>query len=88
MTVITLALNQIPQLICCLEEEHLAKPESKQVVQFLRTNLNLKVAMITGDNKHSALKVARYLGIEQENVVYKAYPEDKKRTVEKFQRAG
>ena len=88
MTVITLALNQVPQLICCLEEEHLAKQESKQVVHYLKTNLNLRVAMITGDNKHAALKVARYLGIEQENVVYKAYPEDKKKTVEKFQKLG
>ena len=62
----------------------MAKHESKQVVNFLKNNLGLKVAMITGDNKHSALKVARHLGIEVENVTYKAYPEDKKKTVEKF----
>jgi cation transport ATPase len=44
----------------------------------------MRVAMITGDNKHAALKVAKYLGISESNVVYKAYPEDKKKTVEKF----
>jgi Cu+-exporting ATPase len=41
--------------------------------------------MITGDNKHAAYKVAKYLGIDLQNVVYKAYPDDKKKTVEKFQ---
>lgn len=46
--------------------------------------MGLKVAMITGDNQHAAYKVARYLGIDIQNVVYKAYPEDKKKTVEKF----
>jgi len=58
--------------------------ESKEVVNYLRTNMKLKVAMITGDNQHAAYKVARYLGIDTSDVVYKAYPEDKKKTVEKF----
>ena len=40
--------------------------------------------MITGDNKHSAYKVAKYLGIEKKDVTYKAYPADKKRVVEFF----
>ena len=41
--------------------------------------------MITGDNKHAAFKVARHVGIELDDVVYQAYPEDKKKTVEKLQ---
>ena len=41
--------------------------------------------MITGDNKHAAYKVARHVGIDYEDVVYHAYPEDKKKTVEKLQ---
>lgn len=45
----------------------------------------MKIAMITGDNQHAAYKVARHLGIDIKDVVYKAYPEDKKKTVEKFQ---
>jgi len=32
--------------------------------------------------------VARYLGIETADVVYKAYPEDKKKAVESFQKGG
>jgi cation transport ATPase len=46
--------------------------------------MGMRVAMITGDNKHAALKVAKHLGIDINDVVYKAYPEDKKKTVEKL----
>jgi P-type Cu+ transporter len=67
-----------------MEEAHLAKAESKEVVHYLRNKLGMRVAMITGDNQHAAYKVARHLGIDIEDVVYKAYPEDKKKTVEKF----
>lgn len=84
MTVITLVVNKVPQLIICLEEKHLAKPESKEVVNYLRNRMSMKVAMITGDNQHAAYKVAKYLGIDTADVVYKAYPEDKKKTVERF----
>ena len=34
--------------------------------------------MITGDNRHSALKVAGYLNIDTENVTYEAYPDTKR----------
>ena len=44
--------------------------------------------MITGDNKHSALKVAKHLDIPVENVTYSAYPETKKKMVEKYQSEG
>ena len=54
----------------------------------MRRNLGLKVAMITGDNKHTALKVAKYLDIPAENVTYRAYPNDKKNAVIKLQRRG
>lgn len=46
--------------------------------------MGLRVAMITGDNQHAAYKVARYLGIDTADVVYRAYPEDKKKAVEKY----
>ena len=44
--------------------------------------------MITGDNKHSAIKVAKHLGIPVENVTYSAYPETKKKVVEQYQSEG
>lgn len=46
--------------------------------------LKLKVGMITGDNKHTALKVAKHLEIPLENVRYRAYPNEKKKTVQGF----
>jgi cation transport ATPase len=33
-----------------MEEEHIAKEESRAVVAYLRDTLRLNVAMITGDN--------------------------------------
>ena len=84
MTVISVVVNKVPQLIISLEESHLAKPESKEVVNYLRNVMKLRVAMITGDNQHAAYKVARHLGIDTNDVTYKAYPADKKKTVENF----
>lgn len=40
--------------------------------------------MITGDNEHSAKKVANHLKIPIENVTYSAYPETKKQKVEEY----
>ncbi len=53
---------------------HIAKQESKEVIGYLRNTLKMRVAMITGDNKHAAMKVAQYLGIEAHNVTFNAYP--------------
>ena len=83
-TVISVMVDSQPALIISLEEAHLAKAESKVVVNYLRENFGYRVAMITGDNEHSAFKVADYLGISREDVVSKAYPWTKKETVEKF----
>jgi len=63
MTVVSMCVGSIPQIILTLEEMHIAKPESREVVDYLRNTLKMRVAMITGDNKHAAFKVARYLGI-------------------------
>lgn len=40
----------MPEIIICLEESHIAKEESVEVVNYLRNSMGLKVAMITGDN--------------------------------------
>jgi P-type E1-E2 ATPase len=50
--------------------------------------MGMKVCMITGDNQHSATKVALHLNILMENVTYSAYPETKKEVVERYQRDG
>jgi Cu+-exporting ATPase len=76
-----LAIEDIPRIILTLEEDHLAKGDAKCVLSYLKNVLKLKVGMITGDNKHTALKVAKYLSIPIENVSYRANPNDKKKTV-------
>ena len=83
-TVVALAVNQVPQLIIALEEAHLAKPEAREVIEYLQTVMNLRVCMITGDNKQSALRVARHLNIPFENVTYQAYPDTKRSEVQKY----
>jgi Cu+-exporting ATPase len=50
--------------------------------------MGLRVCMITGDNKHSALKVAKHLNIPVKNVTYEAYPETKRQVVQKYQKNG
>lgn len=84
-TVVVLTVDEIPQLILSLEETHLAKENALYVVNYLQTVMKMKVCMITGDNKYSALKVAKYLNIAESNVTYQAYPETKKEVVEKQQ---
>lgn len=70
MTVVTLVVDKIPQLIISLEEAHVAKPESREVIAYLRKDMGMRVAMITGDNQHAAYKVAKHLGIALEDVIY------------------
>ena len=58
---VCLTIDGLPRLLISLEEAHLTKPESLGVVRYLRDVMELKVAMITGDNEHAAMKVsARY----------------------------
>ena len=85
---IVLAIDKQPSLIISLEEAHLSKTESKYVIQFLQQEMKMRVCMITGDNKHTALKVARHLNIAVENVTYQAYPNTKKDVVERYQKEG
>lgn len=73
-TVVIFCIDNIPRLLISLEEEHLAKPDSKAVVQYLQKEMKLKVAMITGDNQHSAKRVASYVGIPENLVTARAYP--------------
>ena len=80
-----LTINGQLGLIVTLQEEHLAKKEAYAVVNYLQSKMGLKVAMITGDNKPTADKVAKYLGIDPKFVVSQAYPEDKKASVKKWQ---
>jgi len=83
-----MAIDCVPCLLISLEEAHVAKTEALAVVTYLREVMHMKVAMITGDNKHAAMKVAQYLDIPKANVTYRAYPNDKKKVVMGFQAQG
>ena len=61
------------------------KPNSKQVVKIL-TKMGLKVYMITGDNKRTALAIAAELGIK--NVLSEVLPQDKAAKVKELQASG
>lgn len=87
-TVVCMAIDNMPRLLVSLEEEHLTKPEALAVVTYMRDVMKLKVAMITGDNRHAAYKVAQYLDIPRENVTARAYPNEKKKVVQQFQAKG
>ena len=80
-----MAIGGIPRLLVSLEEAHLTKSEAPAVVTYMRDVMKLKVCMITGDNKHAALKVAKFLDISTDNVNYRAYPNDKKKIVKEYQ---
>ena len=81
-------IDNQPALIISLEESHLSKPESPFVISYLKKTAGYRVAMITGDNEHSAVKVANHLGISRENVVHSAYPWTKRDTVIAYQKLG
>lgn len=83
-TVFCFVIDKVPRLVISLEEEHIAKPEAKSVINYLQIEMGLKVAIITGDNKFTAFKVANYLNIKPEMVTYRAYPHQKKKVVKKL----
>lgn len=86
-TAIQVAVNNEVIMVIALQEKHICRPEAKNVCNYLRRN-GYEIHMITGDHKHSAVKIANYLDISLQNVVYRAYPEDKKQRVQLLQKKG
>jgi len=61
------------------------KQEVSRAINMLH-KMGMKVAMITGDNKNTAIAVARQTGIE--DIMSEVLPEDKAREVERLQNNG
>ncbi|MDE3230979.1 MAG: HAD-IC family P-type ATPase, partial [Chloroflexota bacterium] len=60
---------------------------ARQTIERLRA-LNIQVAMLTGDNRHTAEAVGRALGIPDERIFAEALPADKSRYVKQLQSEG
>ena len=61
------------------------KPSSAEAIAKLR-KLNIKVIMLTGDNKITAEAIHRQVGVDE--VIAELLPEDKERTVRRLQEQG
>lgn len=61
------------------------KPEAVEAVKKLH-KLGIKVVMLTGDNKNTALSIAREVGID--DVVAEVLPEDKLKKIKELQHTG
>lgn len=63
------------------------KKESKEAISQLKKS-RLKVAMVTGDNEHTARVIAKEVGIDNDMVFASAMPEDKTKFVDALQKQG
>jgi Cu+-exporting ATPase len=63
------------------------RSESKEAIAQLRS-MGIRVAMITGDNKRTAMAVATEVGIEADSVFAEVLPENKAEHVRKLQATG
>lgn len=61
------------------------KPTSKEAIKHLK-EMGINTVMITGDNKRTALAIAKQVGIDE--VVAEVLPEDKEKEVRNFQSSG
>ncbi|MED7819944.1 MULTISPECIES: heavy metal translocating P-type ATPase [unclassified Francisella] len=84
-TPIIFAMNDKVAAVFAIKDP--VKKESKAVVSQLKKS-GLKVAMVTGDNEHTARVIAQEVGIDSDMVFASAMPEDKTKFVDDLQKQG
>ena len=61
------------------------KKEAKHLMEYLNNKTQIKTNMLTGDSNVTALSVAKYLGIDENNVISQVLPQDKHECIKKLQ---
>ncbi len=64
------------------------RPESKEVIKALQATEGMEIHLLTGDNKRTAITVAKELGIEDAYTHAEAFPEQKVAVVESLHAQG
>ena len=85
-TTVLVSISQKIVSIVAVSESELAKPEAPSVISALQEQ-GYSVWIITGDNRPSAIKIANYLKIPDDQVIANCYPGDKRAKVEYLQGA-
>jgi Cu+-exporting ATPase len=83
-TTVFVAVQKKVSAILAVSESELAKPEAPWVIDTLQKK-GYSVWIITGDNRSSAVKIANYLKIPEDQVIANCYPGDKRAKVESLQ---
>ncbi len=84
-TVIGVSIDQTLTAAIAVRDQ--IKPQARAMVQSL-TEIDLRVSMVSGDNRQTAVAIARELGISEEAVHAEISPEGKAGLIEQRQRAG
>lgn len=84
-TAMFIAINEVVEGVIAVADT--IKESSEEAVKRLK-KIGLSVYMITGDNKRTAMAIAREAGIDEDKVIAEVMPESKAEEVVKLQKEG